>query len=118
MWSSQNRMNNIIPLSSQINWEATWIYLNNNTNRTSSYTNFTLSNSKSFKIKLQLNILPTLFHLHNLFPEVITSNSCITCHVPEHSLHWIFCPNSTLLTNLIQETITETISHIADITIT
>ena len=118
MWSSQNWMNNIIPLSSQINWEATWIYLNNNTNRTSLYTNFTLSNSKSFKIKLQLNILPILFHLHNLYPEVITSNSCITCHASEHSLHWILCPNPILLTNLIQETIAETITHITDITTT
>ena len=111
MWSSQHRMNNIIPLSSQIDWNATWLYLNNNTKRTNNYTNFSLNQSKSFKIKILLNILPTLHHLNELYSNSFPHNNCITCQTPEHQLHWLLCPNPTNLTNIIIETISEVINN-------
>ena len=117
MWSSQHRMNNIIPLSPQIDWNATWLYLNNNTKKTNNYTNFSLNQSKSFKIKILLNILPTLHYLHELYPDNFQHNSCITCQTPEHLLHWLLCPNPINLTSIIAETITKIINHsLLDIT--
>jgi hypothetical protein len=104
-------MSNIILLSSQIDWNATWLYLNNNTKRTNNYTNFSLNQSKSFKIKTLLNILPTLHHLYELYPDSFQHNNCITCQAPEHQLHWLLCPNPTNLTSIITETISETINN-------
>jgi len=112
MWSSQHRISNIIPISSQIDWNATWLYLNNNHKRTYNYTNFQLSHSKSHKVKILLNILPTLTNLHTLYPQHFPDNNCITCNTHEHSLHWMLCPNPTKLNNIIQQTIHNTISSL------
>lgn len=110
MWSSQNRIQNIIPISGHIDWNATWLYLNNNHKRTYNYTNFQLSQSKTFRIKNLLNSLPTLSHFHNLYPNIYTNINCISCNTYEHSYHWIICPNSTPISSIISQTITQTLT--------
>ena len=111
MWSSQHRMNNIISISSQIDWNSTWLYLNNNTKCTNNYTNFQLNQSKSFKVKLLLNTLPTLFHFHKLYPQLINNANCITCNSLEHPFHWLTCPNTVNLSKVISESIITTITY-------
>ena len=110
MWSSQHRMNNIIPLSNQIHWNATWLFLNNNQKRTYNYTNFQLSSTKTFRIKNILNILPTLVHQHNLQPSQYIDITCNKCKQHEQFNHWMRCPNYNLLLSIIQNTIQNTIS--------
>src|SRR5260363_159753 len=51
MWSSQYRIQQIIPLTQQIDWNATWLHLNHNHKCTYNYTNFQLCSQKSFQIK-------------------------------------------------------------------
>src|SRR6185295_7630172 len=98
-------MENILPLSSQINWNATWLYLNNNYKKSTSYTNFTLCHKKTFKIKSMLGILPTLSHLHSLYPTIYPNSYCITCNTFDGQLHWLLCPNSQTLNSTITNTI-------------
>ena len=48
MWSLQNRIQHIISIATQIDWNATWLFLNNNHKSSYNYTNFQLCQSKSF----------------------------------------------------------------------
>jgi len=87
MWSSQQRMENILPLSSQINWNATWKYLNNNNKRSSLFTNFKLLQEKTFKIKLMLKILSTMLHFHSLYPLIYPNSNCSSCNRHENKVY-------------------------------
>jgi ribonuclease HI len=110
MWSSQHRMNNIITRSKNINWNATWLFLNNNHKRSYNYTNFQLSSKKSFRIKNLLHILPTLSYSHNLYPSLFPNINCITCNQHEQPYHWITCPNNNKLLSIIHNAIINTIN--------
>jgi ribonuclease HI/endonuclease/exonuclease/phosphatase family metal-dependent hydrolase len=110
MWSSQHRMNNIITRSKNINWNATWLFLNNNHKRSYNYTNFQLSSKKSFRIKNLLHILPTLSYSHNLYPSLFLNINCITCNQHEQPYHWITCPNNNKLLSIIHNAIINTIN--------
>ena len=119
MWSSQHRLSNIIPISNLIDWNTTWLYLNNNYKRTYHYTNFQLSQSRSHKIKILLNILPTLANLHALYPTNFPTINCITCNIHEHPFHWLLCPNTSTLNNIIHQAILDNINtSLLDITTT
>jgi uncharacterized protein YqfB (UPF0267 family) len=98
-------MENILPLSPLINWEATWLFLNNNHKRSTSYTSFSLCHEKTFKVKLMLGILPTLSHLHSLYPTIYPDKYCISCNTYDSQLHWLTCPNSHILNSTIINTI-------------
>ena len=112
-------MENIIPISHQIDWNATWLFLNNNHKRSYNYTNFQLSNSKTFHIKNLLNILPTLAHLHCLYPTTFNNNLCITCNKHEQNHHWLICPNNNILLSIIQQAIKDTFTQqVLDISVT
>jgi ribonuclease HI len=112
MWSSQNRMNQIIPISSQIDWNSTWLYLNNNHKRSYNYTNFQLSHSKSFRVKNIINSLSTIHNLHYLYPHIFNTINCISCNSHEHSLHWVICPNTISYYTILSQTILDTIPHL------
>jgi len=105
MWSSQHRIENTIPIATQINWNATWAYLNNNNKRSSLYTNFKLCQDKAFKIKIMLNILPTLSHLHLTYPATFSNINCISCNAHEGQWHWLTCPNTPNLSFMMNDTI-------------
>ena len=109
MWSSQNRMNQIISISNQINWNSTWMYLNNNHKRTYNYTNFQLSHSKSFRIKNILNSLPTLHNMHYLYSHIYNSINCISCNSHEQNIHWAICSNTISYYTILSQTISQTI---------
>ena len=98
-------MENILPLSSQINWNATWKYLNNNNKRSSLFTNFKLLQEKTFKIKLMLKILPTMLHFHSLYPLIYPNSNCPSCNRCENEVHWLMCPNISNLNTIISSTI-------------
>ena len=101
MWSSQHRMNSIITSSKNIDWNATWLFLNNNQKRSYNYTNFQLSSSKSFRTKNLLHILPTLSYFYNLYPSFFPNINCITCKQHEQLNHWINCSNNSKLFSII-----------------
>jgi len=87
-------MQNISHIFKYINWNATWLFLNNNQKRSSNFTTFQLSHQKFFWIKNLLNELPTLSHLHQLYPNIFTYNNCLSCNSQEDAQHWLFCSNN------------------------
>jgi hypothetical protein len=105
LWSSQRRMQNISYIFQYIDWNTTWLFLNNNQKRSSNFTTLQLSHQKSFWIKNLLNELPTLSHLHQLYPNTFTHNNCISCNNQENSQHWLFCSNNQSIHTLIFQTI-------------
>ena len=105
-------MNQIIPISNQIDWNSTWMYLNNNHKRTYNYTNFQLSHSKSFRIKNILNSLPTLHNMHYLYPHIYNWINCISCNSHEQNIHWAICPNTISYYTILSQTISQTIPHL------
>ena len=100
-------MQNISSTFQYIDWNTTWLFLNNNQKRSSNFTTFQLSHQKSFHIKNLLNEFPTLFHLHQLYPNTITHNNYLSCGNQEDSQHWIFCSNNLSVHTLILQTIQE-----------
>jgi ribonuclease HI len=105
LWSSQHRVQLWKPYLNQINWDATWALLNNNTQRSSNYTNYKLSKTKTFRIKNLLNNLPTLSHLHLFYPNIIKTNQCISCSQTDNSTHWLFCSNTQTVFDIIKSII-------------
>jgi hypothetical protein len=57
-----------------------------------------------------LNILPTNFYFHSIYPSVYISSNCFSCNSLDTSSHWYTCPNSTPLTQIINSSIHEIIS--------
>jgi hypothetical protein len=110
MWFSQGRMQDIIPIAKYINWNATWLFLNNNQKRSNTFTNFQLSHSKSFRIKNLLLDLPTLNHFHQINSTIFSHQNCLTCNIPETKLHWLYCPRITPVTTIIQNSIQEIVN--------
>jgi ribonuclease HI len=110
MWSSQNRVQDIVSLSEYIDWNATWLFLNNNQKRSNNFTNFQLSHSKSFRIKNLLSDLPTLNHFHQINPTIYPHQNCFSCNIPETELHWLYCSYNTSITLIIKTSIQEIIT--------
>jgi hypothetical protein len=107
MWSSQKRCTEWTHFSHYIDWNATWLYFNNNQKSSNHFTNPKLNHQKSFKIKLLLNNLPTYSHFHTIYPEKFTSPNCFHCNLPDSPLHWLSCQNSSLLHEIIHSVIHE-----------
>jgi ribonuclease HI len=107
IWSSQNRNQTWAHLSNLIDWNSTWLYLNNNKQHTNTYTNFRISKLKTFRIKLLHNELPTPTHLNKYYPNIITHKNCFKCNQTDSEFHWITCPNTYLLQEIITQSITE-----------
>src|SRR5690349_2615177 len=93
------------PLATQIDWNATWLYLNNNHKKSSSYTNFKLCQEKTFKIKLIFNLLSILPNLHSIYPQYFPNINYISCNSHESQMHWLTCPNASNLNTIITNTI-------------
>jgi hypothetical protein len=106
-WSSQNRNQTWAHLYNQIDWNSTWLYLNNNKKRSHKFTNFKLSKLKTFRIKLLHNELPTPIHLHKYYPNLILNNKCFKCNQTDTELHWITKHNSNTLQEIISQSVTE-----------
>ena len=117
MWSSQNQIQHIIPIATQIDWNATWLFLNNNHKRSYNYTNFQLCQSKLFRINNFLPILPTLLYLNSLNPKHSKHTKCISCNQSESQFHWLFCTSYNNISQIIHNTITQfSFSDLSDIT--
>ena len=111
MWSSQKRSSEWSHFSHFIDWNATWLFFNNNQKSSSNFTNPRLNHLKSFKIKNLLNNLPTYSYLHTIFPKILLSPNCFHCNLPVTSSHWLTCQSSTHLKQIIQSAISEVINN-------
>ena len=108
LWSSQNRFQPWIQISQHINWNATWLYINNNQKVSNFAHSFQSSTLKTFRIKLLTDELPTPHTLHRrnyLYPNI-----CHICQQTSSILHWTICPDSNLLFDLIQNSLQLTIT--------
>jgi hypothetical protein len=105
MWSSQNRNSEWLQYIDDINWHSTWLYINNNSKQSNIFTNLKSNTIKSFRIKLLLNELLTLSHLHLHYSTLITTKQCNFCNSNDSSTHWLYCPNISTLPNIINTTI-------------
>ena len=110
LWSSQHRAQEWSHFSHQIDWNASWLYLNNNQKTSYNYTNPKLNHLKAFKVKMLLNILPTHAYFHNIYPYLFTSPNCFSCNNLDSSSHWYMCTSHTL-TQIINSTIHNTLSN-------
>ena len=110
MWSSQKRNNEWAHINHYINWKSTWLYLNHNQKPTSNFTSFKLNQSKTFKIKILLNQLPTYFSHHNTYPTIFPNVNCFRCNFPDSHSHWLTCSNSSLIINIINSSIQHILS--------
>src|SRR5260364_70513 len=53
-----------------------------------------------------LHMLPTLSHFLSInFANI--HPTCITCNQTDHGFHWLLCPNSNSISNIIQNIITQ-----------
>ena len=111
LWSSQHRAQEWSHFSHLIDWNSSWLYFNNNQKPTYNFTNFKLNYLKSFKIKMLLNILPTNFYFHSIYPSIYISPNCFSCNSPDTSSHWYTCSNITSLWQIINSSIHEIISN-------
>ena len=107
MWSSQKRASEWAHFSHFIDWNATWLYFNNNQKSSNNFTNPKLNHLKSFKIKNLLNNLPTYSHLHSILPNIFPSPNCFHCNLPVSSTHWLTCQNTSLLNQIIHSAISK-----------
>ena len=110
MWSSQKRNKEWAHINHYIDWKSTWLYLNHNQKPTSNFTSFKLNQSKTFKIKVLLNQLPTYFSYHNTYPTIFPNVNCFRCNFPDSHLHWLTCSNSSLIINIINSSIQHILS--------
>jgi ribonuclease HI len=99
LWSSQNRFQQWTEISTKIDWQATWLYINNNQKISNFSHSFQSSTLKSFRVKLLLDDLPTPHILHKRNSSY--PNICHQCNQTSTSLHWVTCPSPQLLNNLI-----------------
>ena len=58
-----------------------------------------------------LGILPTLSHLHFLYPTIYSNSYCIICNTNDSQLYWLLCPNSQILHSTIINTIQQFFNH-------
>ena len=56
-----------------------------------------------------LNILPTHAYFHSIYPSIFTSPNCFSCNCPDTPFHWYSCPDNTLLTQTVHNSIHNTI---------
>ena len=103
LWSSQNRFQPWIQISQYINWNSTWLYLNNNQKVSNFAHSFQSSTLKTFRVKLLTDELPTPHTLHKRNP--LYPNTCHICQQTSTPLHWAICPSSNPLNTLIQNSI-------------
>jgi ribonuclease HI len=99
LWSSQNRFQQWSQILSDINWPATWLYINNNQKISKITHSFQSSIFRSFRVKILLDDLPTPHILHKRYPSI--SPICHQCNYNSTPLHWITCPSTLQLNNLI-----------------
>jgi ribonuclease HI len=108
LWITQNRFLKWEKILNQINWQATWLYINNNQKISNFSHSFQSSTLKSFRIKILLDELPaphTLHKCYHSYPPI-----CHQCqHISSH-LHWTTCPSDQLLNNLINESLQHTLN--------
>jgi ribonuclease HI len=103
LWSSQNRFQQWTEISTKIHWQATWLYINNNQKISNFSHSFQSSSLKSFRVKILLDDLPTPNILHKR--NIAHSNICHQCNQTSTSLHWVTCPSTQLLNNLINNSL-------------
>jgi len=108
LWSSQNRFQQWLPISQYINWNATWLYINNNQKISNYSHSFYSSTLKSFRIKILLDDLPAPHILHRRNPSY--PNTCHLCQQASEPLHWIICPTSEPLFQLIKDSLAHILS--------
>ena len=108
LWSSQHRFQQWSSILSNINWPATWLYLNNNQKISNLTHSFKSSTLRSFRVKILLDDLPTPHILHKRYPSY--SPTCHQCNNISIALHWIICPSTLQLHNLINSSLNTTLN--------
>ena len=108
LWTSQNRFQKWSQITTQIDWKSTWLYINNNQKISNYSHSFQTSSLKSFHVKILSDDLPSP---HNLYKRNhAQSPNCHQCNQISTSLHWVFCPFSQPLDNLIHNSLEQTIN--------
>ena len=103
LWSTQNRFYKWEKIFNQINWQATWLYINNN-QKVSNYSHsFQSSALKSFRVKILLDELPAPHVLHRRYQS--HPPTCHQCGQVSSHLHWINCPSDQTLLSLINSSL-------------
>jgi ribonuclease HI len=108
LWSSQNRFQQWTPIRSNINWSATWQYINNNQKISNLTHSFQSSTLRSFRVKTLLDELPTPHILHKRYPS--HSPNCHQCNIISTPLHWVVCPSTSQIYNLINCSLNATLN--------
>jgi ribonuclease HI len=103
LWSSQNRFQQWSQILPNINWPATWLYLNNNQKISNLTHSFQSSILRSFRVKILLDDLPTPHILNKRYPSY--SPTCHQCNNISTPLHWTTCQSSLQLHNLINNSL-------------
>src|SRR6185295_15465659 len=108
LWITQNRFQKWHKILNQVNWQATWLYINNNQKISNFSHSFQFSTLKSFRIKILLDDLPTphILHKHNH----LSLSICHQCHQISSYLHWTTCSSNQLLNSLIDISLQHTLN--------
>jgi len=106
LWITQNRFQKWHKILNQVNWQATWLYINNNQKISNFSHSFQSSTLKSFRIKILSDELPAPHILHKRYP--LCPPTCHQCHQTSSHLHWTTCPSNQLLLSLIDTSLQHT----------
>src|SRR6185295_4847074 len=108
LWITQNHFQKWHKILNQVNWQATWLYINNNQKISNFSHSFQSSALKSFRIKILLDDLPTPHILHKR--NHLSSPICHQCQQISSHLHWTTCPSNQLLSSLIDISLQHTLN--------
>jgi ribonuclease HI len=103
LWTSQHRFQQWSTIASNINWEATWLYINNNQKISNFAHSFHSSTLKTFRVKILLDELPVPHTLHKRNSSY--SPLCHQCNQTSSSLHWTLCPSTHTIYHLISNSL-------------
>ena len=115
MWSSQKCNIEWENYASEIEWNPTWHYINNNQKVTTKITSSKLNQMKAFRVKNLLNDLPTYYHLHTTFPKIYYAPTCFSCNNTDSTSHWLTCYDPQTLNKIVHSSINTIITkHLAN----
>jgi ribonuclease HI len=103
LWTSQHRFQQWSTIAPDINWEATWLYINNNQKISNFAHSFYSSTLKTFRVKILTDELPVPHTLHKRNSSF--SPFCHQCNQTSSSLHWVTCPSTQTVYHLISNSL-------------
>ncbi len=98
-----------------IDWQTLFYVLNDSEH--DRVTSFKACKRKQFKIKLLLQLLPTMTTMNARYPQTYVSNTCFRCNsfTEDFDHIWTCNNNSKSIDNIIQDTKSTFMSHLIDL---